>query len=123
MLIGALLLIIGILTLAPAPFLTFLPQRLVLVDFHFNTHSCLKAVQFLEAPLRKKWIEVKKQIKQTFIVQQIFDRLAHSSVHWTVLVNTQSWYYKFARQFSLTVVSIYKMRITVRKSKHDAKAF
>ena len=93
MLIGALLLIIGILTLAPAPFLTFLPQRLVLVDFHFNTHSCLKAVQFLEAPLRKKWIEVKKQIKQTFIVQQIFDRLAHSSVHWTVLVNTLLRYY------------------------------
>ena len=64
MLIGALLLIIGILALAPAPFLTFLPQRLVMIDFHFNTHSCLKAVQFLEAPLRKKCIEVKNKLNK-----------------------------------------------------------
>lgn len=53
MLLGALLLLIGILMLAPAPFLSFLPQRLVLIEFHFNAHSCLKAARFLEAPLRK----------------------------------------------------------------------
>lgn len=53
MLLGALLLLIGILMLAPAPFLSFLPQRLVLIEFRFNAHSCLKAAWFLEAPLRK----------------------------------------------------------------------